>query len=1284
MKHSQAKRVFSFLLAALMVLTMTSIMASAKWSYTKPYYVQEGKPVMSTGQCATMICDMLDDVLLSLGLKIDKITIPGWVAWIVGGGGSDVVVWLDLTNIDTMAESLNATLGPGTKGAVDTLLGLGDLNAINTDALATIASRFKRNEVGAYPNAGTSVERDGLRDLYVLQLLFQFLYDNRGMLSKLVGSNNKGTSYSGQFSFGGLPGFLRNEGIWGTIAGWAGLTGMEEIAGMMDQMSKDFVGWLMGMLVPSLGLDLDLSNGWDAALSAMLKDLLGPLLEGLLPGLELNIDLFSTSAFDMLRNLVNSVLEGAIPMLIDLLAPMMGVAPPDAAHPGGYFDENLKGYDPLIGGILWAPLVVGGPGLLAGLLSEEPIPHSMSPGDSPEECPAPYLMLKESFEWILLRGVNGTSFLDKFLWRNYPDAPGYVAPPARRIGLTIKDKPPGSKYKDALSDWLGTLIDDKLANILSMLGLGIDIDVDAIRDFDLPTKVAFILKGLLPMFMDYVYVPDEAETLREVATFILVDMMSDIVPEKMYDLTSRYFRAEENKNKPGFNKDQLSTGKQLNPYTDGVYVVLGDLLRYYLNPMMPSLNLPENKTFDGLISALTAWIFGSYGGLLRAPITSDDDGWGRLSYLLLGSNTPGDHTNDGILRLDWFDSAIVSAGGERVLRYLAIDRLLEGILGLEFKKVFSLFSASGELNEPPMRIVLRVIARLLNSVLKVPSGDSCIDLNLNSLDALLSGKGMGRLIFYFCRQLGDPTVSSNLLTVLPLLAGLMGLWNEGDFMPHLVTQEEVNEKPFLAPVDAVDVRSIADFEKLLNSIQPLDQAGVEWDVLPVSSNPASKVYYHHYGPENFMLEDQYRYNFYKDIRDEAISVLNRMKEGDPELTQYQISNTYAKLAFYTDNSWNPLINGKYRYDPEPAKDSIRSDEYLGYGGLEFQHLRYTFERISKKGYEAENYTRASWTVYKRAHTFARALLDRYYDVKLKGITQAAITRARHELIIAERQLQKITGLASFVEFDIVMANLVEPAVINRLFYFSGDPAVAGSIEYLVDQVNKSGLYYEALAMSADRGAYDEGAQNLVNDMVAKLRDAVEKLLPKNLLAPKGVARLYYGVSTPLPGDVHAGVVDWKILYNLPYGLTITGSNYPVVNYLMNFKNPGTTLSWTEQIQTKMMYSLRYIGTGSTFKIISTGVALDAVVVLIFGDLMGAANTAGALVQRGDSFVTGLDVQMLDRYLDGKSADLSDIQKTAADVNHSGGWASEPTPEDRDLLFKATMGLYDIEQGNFNW
>ncbi|MDR1927836.1 MAG: hypothetical protein LBQ33_04265, partial [Oscillospiraceae bacterium] len=345
MKHSQPKRILSFFLAVLVLLTMTGVGASAWWDYGTPSNYQKGTPIMTVGQSATMLVDMLNEVLAGLGINISN----------------DIIITfeLNLNSLDDLARTVPKFLhdfvnkSTAIGGLIDTMGGVGDLGALeqNCRALEDIntyyQSRRGDNAYGYFSNPdGTGYGNSGYRDndITVLKNLFKFLKDNAATLGKLAGSHKDGTA----FNFGCLPAILgytpytnAASGTKYTSAGTAGTVGaivaMPDVGKMLADLQYDFAGYLKGMLLPSLvpGLfpEQDFSNtNWatyslDGMVSSLIDSLLGPMLKDLIPGVELNLelDLYDTQGngtYHMLRNTINGLLRDLIPFASSMLAPM--------------------------------------------------------------------------------------------------------------------------------------------------------------------------------------------------------------------------------------------------------------------------------------------------------------------------------------------------------------------------------------------------------------------------------------------------------------------------------------------------------------------------------------------------------------------------------------------------------------------------------------------------------------------------------------------------------------------------------------------------------------------------------------------------------------------------------------------------------------------------------------------------------------------------------------------------------------------------------------------------
>jgi hypothetical protein len=955
----------------------------------------------------------------------------------------------------------------------------------------------------------------------------------------------------------------------------------------------------------------------------------------------------------------------------------------------------------MIGPLIESELMIGGSG---SILFKTDVPHSMAAwgGDNAALDGADgnnvknyNLLLQESLEFLLFRTEAGQDYfyrrgaegaytfesappgvgmLDKFIVRDYEDLGNgdYLSDGMR--GLYLK---PGSttQYGDALSELLGGLV-----GLVLPIVAGSSVDPSTLATMSFADQVGLLVnKVVLPMIPDlnYMRIPADATTLRQLGTYILVDMLSDILPEKKYDLTTR--------NRPlpadgsltqtqvfyataGAALEYKSTPTQLNPHTDGVFVALADLLRYYLNPLMPSLNLPENQTFDGMMNALIGWALGSFGGLLREVPAAGGyttTGWDRITYLLFGpGGTDNGAANAGILRKDWLPTDI--AQESPLLKKLLVDHLVGAVLDLDFTKLFSLFRSyenkgggGGELERcGPIQLVLHVVARLLNSVLKVPTSSTIIDWNFTTLDQLLSGSnsvnGLGTLVRMLCEQIGQIDISSSILGgALPLLASLLGMWSEADFLPHM-TEEMV---PYNATPEMVRTK--------LNQILPSEQS-VEW------YDPA----YIHFGPENVKFEFMYRYNMFSSARSAASALLDRydaLTDDDPENdgemvlpTQMEWDDVWVKLGFYTDGS--VTFGGR---SGEPITTSLRNSLSVQNGGLEFQHLLETLQRVQAEDYKYKddpedplcppNWTSTSWAVYSRAYEYANDLIERYYNMDLTRdgqpfITQAMITRSRHELNIAEKQLAAFKAMADYVAFDAALLQL-ESVYLEREYYIE---SAVNELVAVLTQAREFPLDYES------------GDQSKVNAMVEKMtlvlallqNGANRRLL---LHAKSGAAVATFEELSPYPGT-NLGATPppiTRVLYRVPQGFSSAGGKVLHTNYVERFGQGTSAIYTASAIATKG--GVTYLGTGSCIALgVQAGKGTqarydDGVRVLVFGDV------------NGDAMCDAQDAIRIDMYLAGKMT-LDRLQEEAADVNDDGPVDSL----DREIMRQSGLGKHKFD------
>ncbi|MDR1464361.1 MAG: dockerin type I repeat-containing protein [Oscillospiraceae bacterium] len=1227
MKRKQSVRILSFFLALLLLATASSVGASAIVDYSRPDHYSKGKAMFTMQQCATMVCDFVDSILAEANIELNQ----------------DIVVTtihLDLRSIDGLRKTLPELMDNGWVGFADFLTITGDVAKLNIGNIRNMPYRDK--------NKGAFAGAEANRDVEVLRRLFMFLGDNEGHLGNIA---------DGSFKWGIIPTFLPDN---------------------MSKLTSDLPGFLKDTLMPAL----DPENKYPGATADQLVgNMIGDMLfaeGGLLPDffkkdengkyavqnvLDMNtqntehfggvgadggaqgyyagntLNIAQEPTYQLLRDIINAALsQFLMPMLVDLLAPLVLDD-----------DGNLK--DDIITTALWGVLVTGEMPLL---IQPGEVPHK--PGATPKE------MLEDSLNYIVFG-----DFLNQFIERRYSGT---------STGLFLKPNTSGDSCTSALQHWL----DDLLVMVVDTLdGLGLlgDVMLDSnyLAQLPLNGKVAYVAKVLIPMLADYVYIPDNVDSLPEILTYFLVDYCSDIMPDKKY-----FFYSAEDLTPANGGAQRPSTPTQLNAKYDGVYVVLGDLLRYLLEPLFPSLKLPQNVTFENMLGALAGWLLGEYGGLFRSQIGGQAlgqlSGWDKLDRLLFATNTTGAARNSGVLHRDYLPLNIANA--PNATQTLLQDRILGGVLTLDFEKLFSVFQSNdynvgqasqSDFRKPLSQFVLNLVNRVLSGALKLPDGTFVLpynSANCSTIESLLSGanakSNLRALITGLSKGLqNQATVDSLISTALPLLASLMGIWDQNSYLPDL--RRDTNG----IPEDAEDKdlyilnKTTNDLKTLLSAVYPLEQT-YEYDQFGTNNLPG----YIAYGAENFTVDQQWHYKLYDDARSTALDALNRIADEDPDNdpTQYEIDNAWYILNYYTYGA-KDKVTGITIVDGVRGQNSVERPKNRGKDGLVFTHLQDLMKRVNDQKHVEANYTKSSWDVYNRAYQYAFRLLDAYFDGDevLEGttISQAAITQARHMLASAEKQLKLFRGWADYAEFRRVLLQLKEKEL---------------DISYLTPQSQEdlADILGEAAAFYSD---YSLDEQNVVNDMSHKMDEVYKSLKGLMLLHPdqktkiksqSGGGQAYYTV---------AGYGDdfevTRIWFGLPYGVARTNNgSYVLSQYISSFNADGemdAISSTTVQATQGSTANLRWVGTGAVVLVYAKAdeSCQDAAVTCIFGDV------------NGDAFANSQDSLLVKRFLAGQSSLTRTLAAVAADVDHNG------VVELADALLIQDNAAYlrRIEQANVN-
>ena len=208
----QSKKILSFLLAIVLILTTVAIGASAKSAPFKDsaiagQYNSLDKPVLTTEQYATAALDEVDRMLAEEQLKFTK---------------DDIVVGdLDLTSVDNALDSVVAlvegSLWQNFKGM------LGDLYNLNVNAIKTHRRRSTSST-----------------DLDVINSLLQFLYDNKQLFVDFVSGDIDLGSIVGMFV--DLSNFNVSKMAKGFIYEFAyDKDAPDNVTQSVDQMAQDII-----------------------------------------------------------------------------------------------------------------------------------------------------------------------------------------------------------------------------------------------------------------------------------------------------------------------------------------------------------------------------------------------------------------------------------------------------------------------------------------------------------------------------------------------------------------------------------------------------------------------------------------------------------------------------------------------------------------------------------------------------------------------------------------------------------------------------------------------------------------------------------------------------------------------------------------------------------------------------------------------------------------------------------------------------------------------------------
>ncbi len=1021
----QSKRLLCVLLAMIVMLSAMTVGASAyKTNYERPLgYDSILTPYFSNDQAASALLDYLDDFL-----------------------GTEVNMQESYAGIDLNIYSLDSTL--------DTLKGLresaiwpiagiaGDIADLNLDlAKDTSYRRYSSSK----------------SDLEVFARFLEFLQVNAGTLCKLIG-NELDLGVIGWFldlgetipMLNDLHGYLTYT-VYNLLIDPDMLeadydkenSNMDDI--IMDFLNNRCVKFLCDMFADAETGENDVADflGLTTNADGTLAEQMG-LLQ-LCPSLKAeDISITTTSIYDFCRNIFTALIDDVVvPFAGTLIVDLLEIPADDPTA------EEMSYVDMAINLFVTYETV----GLTEDATAEEIMVAFLTQQGCPNpEAPNNLDKINVGVRYILKEGIT------QYLY--------------------LQDDGAGGEYLTVAPSLMNQLA-DLLKGILPMLPSLLD-DFKVLTEEDLAALdamneeqvFAFAVQMILEAFLDGIWFPERCNSIKELATYTLIDLCADYIPEIDFEA-------------------KIATG-ELIPDSMQCLDVAAALIRYMVieqlgyipgnvEPAYQELINNPTPTFEELVNAIFDQLLGKYAVLFNLYPTEADkipanmnSPWYKL-YMTIGQVIPLTNIFYGV------------EDSQLGMQNLFMDSILGNILNFDINGLLSIIGSrpDSELNKPLAKALIDLVARVVNGLFRLTpmersdltsnaeQKDLIISYAYDNLDDFISEKlsygssasyptkatsnaaldGCGlqntvkQLLYYLVNITGEGTLCGESLDLLCTLLGILDL----DVFEYMKVHYEDN----CAPGTSYTIKELKD---LYNELKLPDNTGL-------------KYYDEAYG---YFTEVDYKpwaFNRYEDVLDDVESIINAYDayELDPNVNvaPARADITFAYYSLYY--TYNDIV----KYYPFTA-DCYQLNK------LYTKVVSARYSNVNEDG--SQKYTSRTWDAYEKAYSFAAKVMDEYAEYEAKGILgdyrQSKINMARRQLRDATANLKLNVGDADYSELEAQIARINDLA--NPMLFT--DESVAEVIEKY-----KKGVEFNAEIK------YDIDSQIVVDGVTDALRDAIDGL-----------------------------------------------------------------------------------------------------------------------------------------------------------------------------------------------
>ena len=1006
----QSKRLLCVLIALVMMLSCLTVGVSAyKTSYTTCNYNSVKEPVFTKEQAASALLDYLDDQVLSgLNVNFDL---------------SELSLHIHIYSIDSLFDSIRAI----SRHTLYKMFSFGNIDDL---------------DFGIPQNTSIRRSSSTMTDLEVLGYLLQWLQENADPLylwadnSFSLGIIKAAWNPKNELpELNDLHGYI-NEMVYKALIDSTG-TGFA-VGGEYDNLDyiiNDFVNnhlikFVCDMLASSDGSNtvadfLGLATNADGTLKENVK--LVDLLPSLKTSIGPSIDFTKVKTYDLIESLFSALIDDIVVKYAgSLILDALKIDPEDTTADTSYINIAITLF--VTNETMGLPEDASQDELIAKFLESQGVENPTAP--------KPIDKVNVALKYILKEGIT------KYIY--------------------FKDDGNGGKYL-TLEPTFVSKLSEYVKMLLPIIGSVwkdapeiTDEQSKALETMNDEQTFAFLVKFLLEALVDNVEFSDECNSIRELATYTLIDVLKDLYPDAEFeDLMAKK------------DADGNYIGSQYNPDGDWCLDLAAALVDYYLVGEfgMETVNSDPTKiTFSAELNAAFDFFLTKYSKLFNlGSAASGNDVWAKVYYSV----------NQVIPLTNICYGVENSKDG---LREIVMDKILNPILDFDVNTLLSLIgrrastsTLTATLDKPLTQIITNLLARVLNGLFQLPhyetagTTDNAAQLSLiipysyTKLDQIITnintdgannGTGLKNTVKMLLSSLTNITGEGSLCdTSLDIVAELLGVIDIKAY-DYVTVDYNTNHK-------AGETYSISELKSIYNE-------------LALTSNDGLNYYDDNY--EYFHMVDfaPWAYLKFRSTLRSAGSLISQYDEAKNGNGTFP-SSADITFSCYSLRTYKDLLIGNQTY-----KSTYQLNKVLSQVGT----VKYE-DNLNADG--TKKYTDRTWNAYWNAYQFANKVMQEYNDHVAAGTAmdyrQSKINTARRQLSKTFHSLKNYVGLADYSELDGQIervANLFPPS------------------RYTSESVqNVVNAYKQAKALDRD---YDQDSQKLVDNYYKRLYDAIEKLV----------------------------------------------------------------------------------------------------------------------------------------------------------------------------------------------